>query len=226
MTSARRWDYQGIGLSEDQLPTTPWPLVRDWVDEAVALVDQRADLHEPTSMAIATVDEFGVPDVRECLMRFLSPIGPGFVTSSESAKAAQIAATGMVAASLTWSPLFRAIRFRGPAQQIPAPEVAAYWGQRPWGSRISAWASRQSHPIATRAEMEAAVAQYAARWPDRGGSDDVPVPPDWVGYRVAADQVELWAGRPDRLHDRFRYTRHAPGDLATEGVWTWQRLQP
>ncbi len=226
MTSVPRWDYVGEGLTEDQLPATPWTLVTAWVNQATALVQQRPDLHEPTSMAIATVDEAGMPDVRECLMRFLSPVGPGFVTSRHSAKAEQIAATGVLATSLTWSPLFRAIRFRGKAQEIPQDEVDAYWGQRPWGSRISAWASQQSHPIQSREGLTAEVTRYARQWPDRGNADDVPVPPDWVGYRVAPDRVEFWAGRSSRLHDRFRCVRVGEGDLATEGVWTWQRLQP
>ncbi|MBK7722430.1 MAG: pyridoxal 5'-phosphate synthase [Austwickia sp.] len=226
MTSVPRWDYVGEGLVEEQLPTVPWPLVQSWVEQAAAMVATRPDLHEPTSMAIATVDEGGRPDVRECLMRFLSPVGPGFVSSRHSAKAAHIAATGVLATSLTWSPLFRAIRFRGPAVEIAQDEVDAYWGERPWGSRISAWASRQSHPVAGRTELEAAVARYAAQWPDRGGPDDVPIPPDWVGYRVVAEQVEFWSGRSSRLHDRFRFVREGAGDMATVGIWTWRRLQP
>ncbi len=226
MTSAPRWDYLGEGLTEDQLPTTPWPLVRAWVDQAVALAGERPELHEPTSMAVATVDDFGAPDVRVCLMRCLSPIGPGFVSSRNSTKAGQIAATEVLATSLTWTALFRAIRFRGRAREIPQAEVDAYWRTRPWGSRISAWASRQSYPVSGRAELEAAVARYAARWPDRGNPDDVPVPPDLVGFRVAPDTVEFWAGRIDRLHDRFRFTREGDGDMSTDGVWRWVRLQP
>lgn len=226
MTTVPRWDYTGEGLTEDQVPATPWPLLEAWVDQATALVDQRPDLHEPTSMAIATVDADGMPDVRECLMRFLTPVGPGFVSSRHSAKAAQIAATGVLATSLTWSSLFRAIRFRGHAQEIAQDEVDAYWGERPWGSRISAWASEQSHPVGSRAELEAAAQRYARQWPDHGRADDVPVPADWVGYRVVPDVVEFWAGRSSRLHDRFRFTRDGVGDLATEGIWTWVRLQP
>lgn len=226
MTTVPRWDYTGEGLTEEQVPKTPWPLLKAWVDHATGLVDELPALHEPTSMAIATVDADGMPDVRECLMRFLTPLGPGFVSSRHSAKAVQLAATGVLATSLTWSPLFRAIRFRGRAQEIPQEEINAYWGQRPWGSRISAWASRQSHPIGSREAMERAVERYAQRWPDRANIDDVPVPPDWVGYRCVPDAIEFWAGRSSRLHDRFRFTRDGDGDMATEGVWTWQRLQP
>ncbi len=224
MSDVQRWDYGGTGL-EGQVPPAPWELVHAWVEEARAASAQRADLHEPSAMAVASVDADGVPDVRTVLLRFLDPRGPGFVSSRDSAKAAQLEATGVVAATLTWSPLFRAIRVRGRVEIIDAATTDAYWHSRPWGSRISARASRQSHPIGSREELEEAAAAVAREFPDRGGQD-VPVPPDWVGYRIVCTDVELWAGRRDRLHDRVRYHASAPARLDDAAAWRCQRLQP
>lgn len=224
MSDVQRFEYAGTGL-EGQVPALPWELVDAWTREADAAAQNRADLYEPSAMAVATVDADGMPDVRTVLMRFLSPLGPGFVSSRDSTKAVQIGATGVVAATLTWAPLFRAIRFRGVAQEIEADVTDAYWHTRPYGSKISAWASTQSHPVQSRAVMEQAVAELAAQYPDLGGPQDVPVPSDWVGYRIRCRQVEFWAGRRDRLHDRICYTASAPSDLDADG-WSVERLQP
>lgn len=220
--SAQRVDYLGEGLDESQLAATPLAQVQRWLADATA----REDVFEPTAMAVATVGADLVPDVRTVLMRFLDGHGPGFVSSTTSAKATELAANPGIAASLTWVPMFRAVRFRGQAEAIPADELAAYWRTRPWGSRISAWASAQSQPVAGRADLEAAFARYAAQWPDRGGADDVPVPADWAGWRVHCRSVELWAGRRNRLHDRLRFVRVADGTLADPDVWRVERLQP
>ncbi|GAB97861.1 pyridoxamine 5'-phosphate oxidase [Kineosphaera limosa] len=225
MSDVQRFDYAGTGL-EDSVPQAPWELVSRWVREAQEAADERADVYEPSAMAVATVDRTGLPDVRTVLLRFLDPRGPGFVTSRHSQKAAQISDTHLIAATLTWAPLFRAIRFRGVAQQIESDITDEYWGGRPWGSRISAWASRQSHPVASRQVMEDTVRDLAQRYPDMGNPDDVPVPPDWVGYRIHPQEVEFWAGRPDRLHDRIRYAAASPADLDDAAAWSTTRLQP
>ena len=159
-------------------------------------------------------------------MRFLDERGPGFVTDLGSAKSREIIATGSVAASLTWPAMFRAVRFRGHAIPVGRDEIAAYFATRPWGSRISAWASDQSQPIADRAALVAAYERYAALYPDTGSPDDVPVPDGWGGWRIECDEVELWAGRRDRLHDRLVFTRVAEGDLDTADAWTVHRRQP
>ncbi len=235
MSEVHRWERDGLadpaasgvreGLTESELAPTPWQQASAWLADA-----QRAgalgQLAEPTTMAVATVDAQGLPDVRAVLMRFFTPAGPGFVTSARSVKAAHIAANPVLAAALTWPSLFRAIRFRGAAVTIDPAETGAYWRQRPWGSKISAWASRQSAPIGSRADLEAEVARLASTWPERDGQNEVPVPPDWIGYRIECDEVELWAGRRDRLHDRFRFTRVGPGDLDTPAAWSRVRLQP
>ncbi len=219
-----RLEYDGMGL-EGEVPETPWPIVQAWV-EAARVAGRAGRVHEPDAMAVATVDEAGLPDVRMVLMRFLDPAGPGFVSSRHSRKAAQIEATGVMAATVAWTPLYRAIRFRGRAEVMEEALTTAYWATRPWGSRISAWASRQSQPVVSRAELAANSRRYAQQFPDSGQPDVVPVPPDWVGYRLRPIEVELWAGRPDRLHDRVRYTCADPSDLDCDGAWSHQRLQP
>lgn len=226
MTPADRRDYHGEGLLEEQLAATPWQQVTVWVDAARHRSAVEGDVPEPTALSVATVDEQGRPDVRTVLMRFLDPSGPGFVTNLDSAKGRHLAANPHVAASLTWPSMYRAIRFRGTAHQIARPRIEEYFRGRPWGSRISAWASEQSQPVHSRAELEAAYARFAQRWPDHGRPEDVPVPPSWGGYRITCDEVELWAGRRDRLHDRLVFVRVGEGSLDDAGAWRVERRQP
>ncbi|WP_153397116.1 pyridoxamine 5'-phosphate oxidase [Ornithinicoccus halotolerans] len=223
-----RVDYAGPGLGEQQLAPTPYEQLVHWLEEAVRRQADRGDVPEPYAMALATVDEQGRPDVRTVLMRLLTEQGPGFVTNLQSAKGRQLARVPFAAATMTWPAMYRAVRFRGPTQQVPRGEIERYFARRPWGSRVSAWASAQSAPVAGRAELEEAFAAYAARFPDHGRDDDVPVPAQWGGVRIIVTEVEFWAGRPNRLHDRLRLTRDSgvPGTLATPGVWQVQRLQP
>lgn len=218
-------EYAGAGLGEAQLAPTPYQQVRRWVEEARARQEQSGDVPEPDALSVATVDDVG-PDVRTVLMRFLDARGPGFVTNLHSTKGRQIAARPQIAASLTWPSMFRSIRFRGVAERVDAAEVEAYFRQRPWGARISAWASQQSVPTTGRQALEQAYQEYAARFPDRGGADDVPVPEHWGGVRLRADRVEFWAGRVNRLHDRLVLTRTGPGDLDDAASWSLTRLQP
>ncbi|WP_307858239.1 pyridoxamine 5'-phosphate oxidase [Cellulomonas fulva] len=220
------WEYAGEGLDERELPAAPLTIVRDWVAAARARQAAAGDVPEPTAMSVATVDAAGAPDVRTVLLRFLDERGPGFVTDLRSAKSTAIARTGRLAAALTWPAMHRAIRFRGTAVPLPRDEVTAYFVGRPWGSRVSAWASHQSQPVADRAALVAAYAAAAARFPDTGSPDDVPVPDAWGGWRVTCDEVELWAGRRDRLHDRLVYVRVAPGDLGEPSAWRVERRQP
>lgn len=221
-----RVDYDGDGLSEQMLLETPYAQARRWVDEAVARAAESADVFEPTAMSVATVDEHGVPDVRTVLMRFLDERGPGFVTALTSAKGREITARPVAAVALTWPAMFRAIRFRGKAVQVDSQEVQGYWDSRPWASRISAWASQQSEPVASRQALEEQYRRRAEQFPDRGTPDDVPVPDFWGGFRVVPDEVEFWAGRRNRLHDRLVFTRTGAGDLDDAASWSLQRRQP
>ncbi|HET7278459.1 MAG TPA: pyridoxamine 5'-phosphate oxidase [Dermatophilaceae bacterium] len=226
MAEMRRVEYRGEGLSEEALAPTPWQQADLWVREALARSHTHNDVPEPLALSVATVDAHCAPNVRTVLMRFFDRHGPGFVSGLDSAKSAELAANPAVAASLTWPAMFRAIRFRGRALMVPRPEIEVYFGTRPWGSRISAWASRQSQPIASRTELEEAYQRYAARWPDHGSPDDVPVPDAWGGYRIACDEVEFWAGRSNRLHDRLVFSRIGEGDLDDRAAWSVSRRQP
>lgn len=228
MVSPARREYAGEGLTEASLAPTPWQQAHAWVDEAVqrAASAEVTDVPEPLALSVATVDAAGRPDVRTVLMRFFDPAGPGFVTNLGSAKGRQLAGNPGVAASLTWPAMYRAIRFRGVARELGRDEVSAYFVQRPWGSRIGAWASRQSDVVDGREAMEAAFARCAGQWPDRGRPDDVPVPDFWGGYRITCDEVEFWAGRTDRLHDRLVFVRVGEGSLDDAGAWRVERRQP
>ena len=224
--AAARFDYDGDGLAEEQLLATPYAQARRWVDDAVARSQVEKDVFEPLAMSVATVDAAGVSNVRTVLMRFLDERGPGFVTALTSAKGREIAANPVMALALTWPPMYRAIRFRGRAVMVDRAEVLDYWQSRPWASRISAWTSQQSEPVGSRTDLEEAYARRAAEFPDTGAESDVPVPDFWGGYRVAPDEVEFWAGRRNRLHDRLVFTRVGDGDLGDAASWSVSRRQP
>jgi pyridoxamine 5'-phosphate oxidase len=226
MSDALRREYHGEGLTESELAAAPWEQARVWVDDAVYRSAERQDVPEPMAMSLATIDAAGRPDVRTVLMRFFDPSGPGFVSNLESVKGDQIAGNPGVAAALVWPAMYRAIRFRGTARQLGRQEVERYFVERPWGSRISAWASRQSQVIEGRAGLEEAYQRYAAQWPDQGRPDDVPVPDFWGGFRITCDQVEFWAGRTNRLHDRLVFLRVADGGLDDADAWRVERRQP
>ena len=226
VAAVRRVDYSGDGLVESDVAASPYLQIRSWVDAADAAAAERADVPEPAALSVATVDATGTPDVRTVLMRFLDPRGPGFVTNLDSAKSQHLQANPRVAAALTWPALYRAIRFRGTAELIGRDEVEAYFDSRPYGSRLSAWASDQSRPAADRHELERRWQEVLERFPDTGGNHDVPVPDFWGGWRIVCDEVEFWAGRRNRLHDRIVFRRTGDGDLADAGSWTRLRLQP
>jgi pyridoxamine 5'-phosphate oxidase len=227
--STHRVDYTGEGLAEADLASSPYEQLTRWVEQAAEMVAGVADAPEALAMSLATVDAAGRPDVRPVLVRFLDDRGPGFVTDGGSAKARQVAANPAVAATIAWPRLFRVVRLRGYAEPVEAAVLAGYWAQRPWGSRISAWASHQSEPVASRGELAASFDRYAARWPDHGGADDVPIPPTWAGLRLRPVEVEFWAGRSNRLHDRLAFVALDPvarPSLADASAWTVVRRQP
>lgn len=214
------------GLVESDVLASPHLQVRAWVDDATRWAKARDDLPEPLAMSVATVDTEGAPNLRTVLMRFLDERGPGFVTNLDSTKSRELRADPRVAASLTWPSVFRAIRFRGRAEPIEREVVRAYFASRPYGSRVSAWASEQSRPVADRAALEQAWARVLARFPETGEPDEVPLPDFWGGWRIVPDEVELWAGRSNRLHDRIVFTRVGDGDLSDPASWTRSRRQP
>ncbi len=229
MSTVDRREYAGEGLSEAELASSPWQQAKAWVEEADRRGAEGDDVPEPRALSVATVDRSGAPNVRTVLMRFFDQRGPGFVTNLDSTKGFELRADARLAVALTWPSMYRAIRFRGTAEQLGLEEVRSYWSSRPWASRISAWSSQQSRPAADRAELERSYERYAVQFPDHGDPLDVPVPEAWGGFRVLATEVEFWAGRRNRLHDRLLFTAREdelPPRLDAAASWTVTRLQP
>lgn len=222
---AARVLYTGEGLDDAAVEALraagPLAVLEQWYAEAAA--DQRVT--EPGAMVLATVDAAGDPDARTVLLKGMDADGLTFFTNLRSAKARHLEHRPRAALVLLWHAMFRQVRVRGPVSVVPREQAAAYFASRPRASQLGAWASRQSEPIGSRAELDAAVAAVTARFE---GSDDVPLPPFWGGYRVHPVEVELWVGHADRLHDRVRFAAvdGVPAPLDDPAAWRVQRLQP
>ena len=206
-----REDYSRAGLDESDLLPDPVAMVRRWLDEAAA-----AGLHEPNAMVLSTVSAEGAPSSRTVLLKGLSDAGFVFFTNTASRKGRELAGNPRCALLFPWHPLERQVRVEGVASPLPRTEVEAYFAQRPRNAQLGAWASHQSSLVQDRAELEAAWAAADERFPG-----EVPVPEEWGGYVVRPDVVELWQGRPGRLHDRLVYRRDAAA-----GGWERVRLAP
>jgi pyridoxamine 5'-phosphate oxidase len=181
-----------------------------WIEEAAA-----AGVDEPTAAALATADTQGRPSLRFVLLRGIDERGARFYTNYESRKAGELAVNPRAALALYWHPLHRQVRLEGPVQRLAPAESDAYFASRARESRIGAWASRQSREIASREELDAQVAEVERRF----AGAEVPRPEFWGGYLLEPEVVELWRGRPNRLHDREQWSRTADG-------WTMRRLSP
>ena len=191
----------------------PFALFGEWLAEA-----EGSEPNDPNAMALATVDAAGLPDVRMVLMKGYDAAGFVFYTNLESAKGAELAAHPKAALLFHWKSLRRQVRIRGAVERVTPEEADAYFATRPRGSRIGAWASAQSRPLAERSILEEAVATLTAKY----GEDEIPRPAHWSGFRILPVEIEFWHDRPFRLHDRVRFTRAMPG----EGAWTRTRLYP
>lgn len=209
--AALRRAYARSGLAEADAARDPLEQFTRWLDDAVA-----AGLPEPNAMVLATATADGVPSARSVLLKGYDDRGFRFFTNTGSQKAMDLAANPRAALVFPWHALERQVRVTGAVSPLDRADVAAYFVTRPRGSRLGAWASPQSRVIGGRAELDARLAEAEARWPEGA---DVPLPDNWGGYRVAAETVEFWAGRNDRLHDRLRYRREGTG-------WLVERLAP
>jgi len=189
----------------------PFALFAVWMAEAGA-----SEPNDPNAMALATVGADGGPSVRMVLLKGVDPRGFVFYTNLESRKGEQLAANPVAALCFHWKSLRRQVRIEGPVERVDDAEADAYYASRPRGSRIGAWASRQSRPLASRETLEADVAAVEARHP----GDAIPRPPYWSGFRVLPRRIEFWAERPFRLHDRQVYVG------TVEGGWTVGRVYP
>lgn len=177
---------------------------------------ERAGVREPQAMALATSTLAGVPSVRMVLLKGYDELGFVFYTNYRSRKAVELADNPRAALLFHWDALGRQVRIEGGVERTSAEESAGYIRSRAPGSQLSALASAQSQPVASREALEALVAELAARYE----GSELPIPDWWGGFRLAPDSYEFWQHREDRLHDRLRYTR------AAAGGWEIARLAP
>jgi pyridoxamine 5'-phosphate oxidase len=172
-------------------------LLRKWIGEA-----EHAAVAEPNAMVLATVRD-GRPVSRSVLCKSVDETGITFFTNYDSAKGEQLAANPVASATFPWFQLGRQVHVRGAVTKVSAEATADYWSKRPRGSQLGAWASHQSKPIASRAALLEQLAVVTERFAELNA---VPVPPNWGGYLIAAEVVEFWQGRENRVHNRIRLT--------------------
>jgi len=203
---------QGVvrGLPDATADRDPIDLFREWFAAA-----QRSGIFLPEAMTVATATPEGAPSARMMLLKGVEAGGFVFFTNYESRKAAELAANPRAALVFHWAVLERQVRVEGKVVRLSSDESEAYFRTRPRGSRVGAWASKQSRPLPDRSELEARVREHDARFK----GDEVPLPPFWGGLRLMPERIEFWQGRLDRLHDRLRFERQAGG-------WRAVRLYP
>lgn len=199
-------DRTGIFAGDD-----PFILAQSWLKEAEAV-----EINDPNAIALATVDDSGLPNVRMVLLKEIEPDAFVFYTNYEGKKGQELDESGKAAFVMHWKSLHRQIRVRGTVTREDGPKADAYYKSRSLKSRLGAWASRQSRPLDSRATLMADVAKVTAM---KGTNPDRP--PFWGGYRITPQEIEFWADGTFRLHDRFRWTRGNSSES-----WKIERLSP
>lgn len=197
-------------LNEHDLDPDPLRQFQRWFKDACD-----GGVAAPEAMALATATPEGRPSARMVLLKAADGRGFAFYTNSESRKGGELGANPHAALLFHWQPLGRQVRVEGGVGRVPDDEADAYFATRPHGSRLAAWASPQSRPVAGRAELERLYAEAASRYP----GDDVPRPPHWGGFRLVPEAYEFWQHAGNRLHDRVRYERSGE-------TWSRVRLAP
>lgn len=206
-----RHEYDARGLRRADLHSDPFKQFGAWFAAALA-----ADIRDVNAMTLATATPDGKPSVRIVLLKAFDDRGFTFFTNYDSEKGKQLEANPHAALNFFWPKIERQIRISGTVERTSREDSAAYFHSRPPGSRLGAWVSKQSEVIDSRQILDARLEQMEERFAD----GEIPLPPHWGGYRLKPDQIEFWQGRPNRLHDRFRYSRQA------DGVWQIDRLAP
>src|SRR5512133_3014195 len=229
-----RREYNLTGLRRADLCSDPISQFQKWFEDAtgarsvgrirkffvrlykaVFLLGQSEQV-DLNAMTLATVDAQGQPSARIVLLKGVDQRGFIFYTNYNSRKGSEIAVNAHVALVFYWPDLEREVTAAGTVAKLPERESDAYFHSRPRGSQIAAWASDQSRPIADRKALEANWKRFETQCAGR----EVPRPPHWGGYLVTPVRIEFWQGRPNRMHDRFRYS------LRAEGGWTIERISP
>lgn len=190
----------------------PFALFASWLKEAEA-----SELNDPNAVALATVDDDGLPNVRMVLLKGFDQHGFVFYTNFESQKGREILSHMKAAMCFHWKSLRRQVRLRGPVEIVTDAEADEYFRSRPRGSRIGAWASKQSRPLESRFALEKAVAEHTARY----AIGEIPRPGHWSGFRIRPLSIEFWHDRKFRLHDRIEFRRSTP-----DGAWDKVRMYP
>ncbi len=202
----------GLTFSDFPAAAEPFGPFEAWMAEA-----KGSEPRDPDAIALATVDAGGMPNVRMVLLKGWGPEGFVFYTNRESAKGSELEGQGKAALVIYWKSLSRQVRVRGPVSPVTSAQSDAYFGSRPRGAQVGAWASRQSRLLKNREELQAAVTRVEAQYEGK----EVPRPPHWIGYRIAPLYVEFWQEQPFRLHDRVVFSR-----AALDQSWTRSRLYP
>ncbi|MEX3007939.1 pyridoxamine 5'-phosphate oxidase [Hoeflea sp. TYP-13] len=193
------------------LSDEPFKLFAAWLADA-----ETSEPNDPTALSLATVDEDGMPNVRMVLLKGFDDGGFTIYTNFESQKGRELLASKKAAMCFHWKSLRRQIRVRGDITVVSDADADAYFASRPRGSRIGAWASKQSRPLESRFALEKAVAEYTAKYP----VGSIPRPDYWSGFRLAPVSIEFWHDRKFRLHDRIVFQRKP------DGGWSKTRLYP
>ena len=223
--AGQRVAYDEPALLEQDLADSPLAQFERWYTQACA-----APVAEPNAMVLATVGAGGTPSARTMLLKQADRRGFVFFTNYGSRKAAELAEVPRAGIVFPWHAMARQVGVVGAVERLDVAESRDYFATRPWESRIGAWASHQSAPLADRAELEDRWAELARRWPDGGRPDDVPMPEHWGGYLLRPVEVEFWQGRPSRLHDRLVFLAGGVGQalpaLDERSGWQVLRRQP
>ena len=207
-----RQEYTQECLTREQLSQDPFTQFEQWFQQACT-----ANLPEPNAMSLATVSAQGAPSQRIVLLKYFDRQGLVFFTNYESKKATQIDNNSQVSLLFFWIALERQVQILGNAIKISTAESLKYFVTRPRGSQIGAWCSQQSTVISSRKILEMKFDEIKRKFHDH----EIPLPAAWGGYRVVPKSFEFWQGRPNRLHDRFLYSR-----LDAESLWNINRLAP